>query len=198
MRGDFNHFMKHLHSLITAGALVPLLGCVSPQNVTSIAPVGPPPSASSTGLNLGCLRVYSARTPAHLDPEMAERLWDEDVGANDFSYGPGYTDYSVYSATGRLLERIHNATEPNAQPALVTLTPGFYRVNAREQTQAGGTMNVTVPVEVAPGKCTVLHLEGDWRPSGHYGASEVVRLPDGRIAGWRAPGALPQLTKHPT
>ncbi len=131
---------------------------------------------------------------------MTERLWDEDVGANDFSYGRGYTDYTVYSTTGRLVQVIHNASEPNhAQPAIVTLAPGFYRVNAREQTEAGGTVNLTVPVEVAPGKCTDVHLEGDWRPFGHYAASELVSLPDGRFAGWRAPDALPsrQLTKDP-
>jgi hypothetical protein len=82
---------------------------------------------------------------------------------------------------------VSNSHSPSdGTPALVTLPPGTYHVEARAQDYAGVTTRATVPVVVEAGRVTAVHLEGDWKPAGHPKASELVRLPNGHAVGWRA------------
>jgi hypothetical protein len=48
---------------------------------------------------------------------------------------------------------------------------------------------VLMTVVIRPEQVTQAHLEGDWHPQGQVAASELARLPCGRVIGWRAPEA---------
>jgi len=69
------------------------------------------------------------------------------------------------------------------------LPAGTYRVVAR----ANGYGIVTVPVVIEKNQVTTVHLEGggSWENEVARSQSDAVRLPDGRIVGWRAPQAAP-------
>ncbi len=101
-------------------------------------------------------------------------------------YQRHYTDYKVLSTSGQLVQAVHN--DPSNLfdgPATVKLPAGSYRVIA----QSNGYGEVTVPVLVAGGQTTVVHLEGggnQWPDRAALTAANPVRLPDGRIVGWRA------------
>jgi len=68
-------------------------------------------------------------------------------------------------------------------PRPVELQSGRYRIVAR----ANGYGWVTVPVVIVAHRVTTIDLEGgtQW-PMDDALASNSVRFPDGRIAGWRA------------
>ncbi len=53
-------------------------------------------------------------------------------------------------------------------------------------TPNGNTTRVLLTVQIEPGKTTVVHLSGIWQPKRPYLNKQVVRLPDGQIAGWLA------------
>lgn len=184
--------MKNACSIAAAGALLWLAGCASAPKATLIEPVGPGPAAPVTGVKTGSLQVYSARGRGDVDPNAAERLWDEEADETEYMKEQPHTDYSIYSAKGRFLQGVHNARESDeTQPAMVTLPPGGYKIQARGEARSGARVRLTVPVVIEAGKCTAVHLEGNWTPSGHYLETEMVRLPDGQIAGWRAAGHPP-------
>jgi hypothetical protein len=98
-------------------------------------------------------------------------------------YRQEYSDYRIYSADGQLRQRVHNDTGTAlGSPVTVRLPPGQYRVVAR----ANGYGTVTVPVVIATGGTTVIHLEGgNWPDKAAFNETNAVRLPDGRIVGWR-------------
>jgi hypothetical protein len=101
---------------------------------------------------------------------------------------PGlYGLWSVASSgDGRLLKRVRNARDGNdREPTLVSLPPGRYEIQAEAEDYAG-TLEVRVPVIIQAGRTTAAHLSGGWRPQRQYTGNEVVRLPDGEIAGWLA------------
>jgi hypothetical protein len=117
---------------------------------------------------------------------MEERLWDDDLGKNEFRYDTAHTDCTIYSEGGRLLKRVRNARDRNdPEPTLVSLPPGRYEIQAGAEDYAG-TLEVRVPVVIQAGRTTVAHLSGGWKPQRQYTRNEVVRLPDGEIAGWLA------------
>jgi hypothetical protein len=117
---------------------------------------------------------------------MAERLWDNDFGKNEFQYDPAHTDYTIYSQGGALLKRVRNARNPDdGEPALVPLPPGLYDIQAQAEDYAR-TVEVKVPVVIQAGRTTAVHLAGGWKPHHRYTDNEVVRLPNGEIAGWLA------------
>jgi hypothetical protein len=138
--------------------------------------VGPVPAqTAAVNPHDGTLMVYSAY----------------DVNA-DFNsrdpYRPEYSDYKIYTANGNLLQRVHNDSGTILQdPASVRLPAGKYRVVAR----ANGYGYVTVPVLIEAQQTTLLHLEGDsaWPDKSEFNQTNAVRLPDGRIVGWRAASA---------
>jgi hypothetical protein len=43
-----------------------------------------------------------------------------------------------------------------------------------------------LPVLIEFGRTTVAHLSDNWQPKAHFTEADVVRLPDGQIAGWLA------------
>lgn len=184
--------MKRTYSFAAAGTLVWLVGCASPPKVTQLPPVGPSPTAAFTGLQSGTLQVYSARAPSDISLRREIYFWNADFGRNDFLYGAAHTDYTINSQNGQVVEQVRNAKNyQDSQPALVTLPPGLYTVQAKAEEEGGGTINLSVPVQIEPGKCTRVYLSSEWRPAKHYTDSEVVRLPTGQIAGWRATASQP-------
>jgi hypothetical protein len=161
--------------LIMAGAL--LLGCATGRNGLALDTVGPPLSqptaANSTN---GTLVVYSAYEV------------NADFNSRD-PYRPEYSDYKIFTADGKLLQRVHNNSGTILQdPVAVGLPPGKYRVSAR----ANSYGYVTVPVIVEAQQSTILHLEGgsSWPNESAFNQTNAVRLPDGQIIGWKAASNL--------
>ena len=136
-----------------------LLGLIS-----TTACVMRPPAAAHTPA--GHLNVYSATYAPTL--EQGEY--------------PAHTDYTIAAPDGEVIQHVKNATGSyGSRPALVSLSPGQYHVRA--QYARGGFVVVTAVIE--PGKTTVLDLNDEPLPEGSRGVKEV-RLPDGKVVGWRA------------
>jgi hypothetical protein len=98
---------------------------------------------------------------------------------------PVHTDYEIFSEDGKRLRRVHNDSDTMlAGPIRVELPSGTFRVVAR----ANRFGYVTVPVIIRGGKTTVVHLEGggSWRDRDEMIRVGAVRLPDGRVVGWKA------------
>lgn len=96
---------------------------------------------------------------------------------------PRHTDYEVLSSTGSLATRVKNRVAPsNSEPARVMLEPGQYRVVA----VANRFGYVDIPVTLAPATLLVIRLDGEPPPVAHNSphAYDLVRIPNGKIAGW--------------
>jgi hypothetical protein len=106
-----------------------------------LAPVGPAAVQAASAGSQGSLVVYSACDPtAHF---------------NSLPYARFYTDYRIFSQDGQLLQAVRNNPSPSVPgPSKVELPPGQYRVVAR----ANGYGEVTVPVIIAAGRLTTVHL----------------------------------------
>lgn len=166
--------MKAFFNLMVLSAGAILSGCATGNGLV-LGTVGPPISqptkASSTSTN-GSLTVYSAFRR------------NADFNARD-PFRPEYSDYEIFSATGRLLQRVHNNSGTIFQDAVsLELPPGKYAVRAR----ANGYGLVTVPVIVEARRDSVLHLEGGgcWPDEPVFNQTNAVRLPDGLVIGWKA------------
>lgn len=163
-----------MHSISLAiAAGIFLSGCASGKNGLALDIVGPIPTATAAvNRDSGTLIVYS-------DYEV-----NADFNSRD-SYRPEYSDYKIYNAAGNLQERVHNDSGTILQdPTPVKLPVGKYRVVAR----ANGYGYVTIPVLIEAQQSTILHLEGGggWSDKSKFNQTNAVRLPDGRIIGWRA------------
>lgn len=164
--------MKSLSTALTFATGVLLSGCVSGRSGLALDTVGPIPTQTRAANPAdGTLLVYSAY----------------DVNA-DFNsrdpYRPEYSDYKIYTTFGDLLRRVHNDSGSILQdPASVKLPAGKYQVVAR----ANGYGYVTVPIVIEAQQSTILHLErgGGWPDKSVFNQTNAVRLPDGRIVGWR-------------
>jgi hypothetical protein len=159
-------------SLLVAAAWV--AGCVSQQRGLVLDPIGPPDSQSAAAGSNGTLVVFSAFDP-HAD-------------FNDLPYLRHYTDYKITYQDGKLVQTVHNDDRNQLEgPKRVQLPVGAYCVVAR----ANGYGVVTVPVIIRANQVTTVHLEGSpsWQNRSQLSQSNPVRLPDGEIAGWRAPSA---------
>jgi hypothetical protein len=157
---------------IIAGAF--LSGCTTDKNEPVLDTVGPSPdqplAANSTS---GTLVVYSAYEV------------NADFAARDHR-SPIYSDYNILAADGKLLKKVHNNSGTILQcPVAVELSPGKYHVVAHANGYAG---YLAVPVVIASLQTTILHLEGDgfWPDKAAFNQTNAVRLPDGRIIGWKA------------
>ena len=96
-----------------------------------------------------------------------------------------HTAYEIVAANGGVRQTVVNQTGAwGSEPSTVALAPGWYRIVAR----ANGYGKVTVPVLIAAQATTVVHLEGGVSEpeEAKLAGSNTVRLPDGRIIGWRA------------
>ena len=120
------------------------------------------------GLSKGFLQVYSATHP---------------VDSGGIIYQP-HSSYSVYSIEGkRLWGVINHVGQDDNRPMTIQIPPGFYFVYA-ESDRFG---QLKVPVFVVGNKTTVVYLEGAGMPHADgIPESQLVRLPDGRVAGRRA------------
>ena len=163
--------MKISPVLSTLGFSFLFFGCTASHSSLVLAPVGPTPAPAANS-SQGSLVVYSAfRVNADFN--------------NPDPYRREYSDYRILSPDGNLLQRVHNDSGSiGNSPTHVTLAAGNYRVIAR----ANGFGTVTVPVVIEPGRTTTLHLEGggSWPNHAVFGETNAVRLPDGRIVGWRS------------
>jgi hypothetical protein len=161
-------------SLLAVALLVS--GCASQPPIV-LAPVGPAPMAlNQTAPGNGALMVYSPlEAVANLSADISGQPSD------DWEY----SDYRILSPDGKRLKWVaNNAGTVQLHPQTIALPAGNYRVVA----QADGGIRVTVPVVIASHQTTVLHLDGHDFPPGETGFNQTnsVRLPDGRIVGWRA------------
>jgi hypothetical protein len=122
-------------------AVVSTAGCASAGHEVVLAPVGPAPSEAVSSSPHGTLVVHSA--------------FDPNAHFNSLPYTRFYTDYRIFSKDGKLVQAVQNNPSPSVPgPVEVKLPPGKYRVVAR----ANGYGKVTVPVTVAAGEVTVVHL----------------------------------------
>jgi hypothetical protein len=166
--------MKTNYSVLILSAATLLSGCAASQAGLTLNPVGPPPSVSSVVTDdKGTLVVFSAY---------------EVTAANqgDYEHRRHYSDYKIYSEDGKLLQAVHNDVGTTLKEAAkVKLPAGKYRVVAH----ANGYGNVTVPVIIEKNQGTTVHLEGGGAGDNEIAGkqADAVRLPDGRIVGWRAP-----------
>jgi hypothetical protein len=153
------------NTIISVAKAILLSSCASSPTIVHDT-VGPALAAVDEGHN-GVLIVYSATAWTSGDDDGPRQL--------------NYTDYQVSSADGTALRQVTNGDD---QPARVSLPKGNYTVMAESDNL--GTVNV--PVAIAPGKTTILHLERekDWKtdsiPDG-----DLVRLPNGQPIGFRSP-----------
>ncbi len=154
--------------------VVPLVvSCASPP--LALAPVGPNPSVIGTSVDSGGLQVFSELVQESDDQNQAGD------GASPFWYQ--HSGYSIYTAEGKLVKRVDNTVGHYATaPRVVALPPGRYTVQAR----AKGWRAVAVPVEVARGRTTRVHLDENWQPPPGTLKNEVVSAPSGAPVGWRA------------
>lgn len=189
--------MKMAHPFIGLAGLLVLAGCSSVPRVALLSPLGPAPGEKAGPGQEGILQVYSARMRNAVEPNAEEFFWNNDFGRNDFLYGPAYTDYMICDADGKFLQFVRNASDTSdSQPTRVTLRPGTYRVQAEAEDYNGITFTAIAPVVIAPGETTVAHLDAGWIPRGRYADADLVRLPNGRIAGWRPAARAPGNQSH--
>lgn len=179
--------MKCMKSIAAASALVWLAGCASAPKIAILEPVGPPPVGQQQVHGPGSLQVYTARQKEPAQVNLSEWSVDYRFRTNPFAYGLAHTDYTICTMDGHILQYVRNATNPaDPEPALVSLSPGRYQVQAEAENAHGQTVSVILPVLIEPGRTTIAHLAGNWEPQVPYGNADVVRLPDGQVAGWLA------------
>jgi hypothetical protein len=160
-----------IFNLVAAGVL--LAGCATVESgltLDTVGPVSAQPAAS--GSTNGTLVVYSAYKI------------NADFNSPD-PYRREYSDYRIFTTGGKLLLRVRNNSGTVLQnPASVELPSGEYRVLAR----VNGYGHVTIPVIIAAGQNTVLHLNSadSWPDESAINPSNAVRMPDGQIVGPKA------------
>jgi hypothetical protein len=165
--------MKAFFALMLILAIAVLSGCATGKNGFALDPVGPSPNqpAADNATN-GTLVVYSAYEV------------NADFNARDPN-SPEYSDYNILTADDRLLQKVHNNSGTILQEAVpVGLSPGKYHIVAH----SNGYGYLVVPVIIAAGQTTTLHLEGDgfWPNESAFNRINAVRLPDGVVIGWKA------------
>ena len=179
--------MKLAYSFVLTSTLIWAVGCASTSHLTRLAPVGPALTEVPQKQDAAILEVYSARVRAPVDLNREEFLWNNDFGKNDFLYEPSHTSYTIYTADGAIFRKIRNAKDMNdANPTLVDLPQGEYRIQAEAEDYGGCAFTVAIPVIVEPGLTTVVHLDGSWQPPRGVDAKSVVKLPNGKYVGWCA------------
>jgi hypothetical protein len=169
--------MRTLFVLSTILAGIIGSGCATGKGGMALDTVGPIPAPTAPVISTnGTLVVYSAFEAT------------ADFNSRD-PYRPECSDYKIYTADGKFLRRVHNDSGTILQdPASVELPAGEYRVVAR----ANGYGYLTIPILMEANQTTVLHLEGGgaWPDKSAFNPTNAVRLPDGRIVGWRAASSL--------
>jgi hypothetical protein len=169
--------MKIKLILIIGAAIIPgLTGCAA--NPVALAPVGPDPASRAAAGPNGCLQVFSATEKSI------------PFASDDPTYFDLHTGYDVNDAAGKSVKYVANhMSNLDEWPDTVTLPAGTYNIVA-ESTCCG---LVTVPVVIANGKTTTVHLDRNWWPPSKTSTDKLVFLPDGETVGWRGSAAkLPE------
>ncbi len=161
--------------LLTLLAWVALLGssCSAPSlppTQVVLDPIGPRMAGPRPAPH-GYLRVYTDT---------------RDVQSGKLPYQV-HTSYQIYNDQGHQVRSVVNHVGDTDQaPMTVTLAPGSYRLLA----EAAGYGRITAPVVIGGGMLTEVHLQRGGMPYWESaGNDELVRLPDGRVAGFRARNA---------
>ena len=179
--------MKGIKLIAATGAACWLSGCASAPNFAIDQPVGPAPGSPVIASSHGYLEVYSAHREEPITDNFTEWQRNYNVGRYPVAYELAHTSYIVRNGNGTIVEEVRNARNANdPRPKRVALPPGRYHVEAEAQGPGGPMMAVLLPVVIKPGKTTVAHLAGHWKPEVPFTDGEVIRLPDGQIAGWLA------------
>jgi hypothetical protein len=134
--------------------------------------VGPQTRLPVASQNEGALVVYSAFETGQTDTDPPDGLRQ-------------HSSYRVFADDGLMLQTVINRLGGwGEDPTSVPLAPGRYRIEAL----ANGYGLVSVPVVIAAGQVTTIHLEGSasWPNPGAFNAANSVRLPDGEVVGWKA------------
>ncbi len=151
-----------------AGAAVAaafMAGCASTP--VAVAPVGPEPIPPAAFVPQGYLEVFSD-TELHV--------------LGQYTYYYPHTGYSIRESSGRVVEFVPNHVgNMDEMPTRVTLAGGKYNIVAESASYG----RVTVTVLIEPGRTTVVHLDGNWKPSTGVDANKLVLLPDGEAVGWK-------------
>jgi hypothetical protein len=163
--------MKKLFVLLGAGMVSLLMGCSSAP--VALAPVGPNPHGIESTADEGQLQVFSG---------LSERS-DNGNQASEDPVWYQHTDYRIYDLHGKLVQRVNNTIGHYEQtPRPVALPPGRYVVKA----ETSDYSVAQVPVTIQRGRITRIHLDGNRKLSAETPQNELVNLPNGKPAGWRA------------
>ena len=158
--------MKSVFCILGAGFVSLLIGCSSAP--VALAPVGPNPYGGQSTASKGELQVFSSLTGRR---EGENPTWYQ------------HTDYYVYDAEGKVVKHVANSAGYYAEaPRSLSLSAGRYLVKA----QAKDYSWVEVPVTIESGRTTRVHLDDNWKLPAHTSTSELVSMPNGQPAGWRA------------
>jgi hypothetical protein len=165
---NFKLFMKaKRHVLIGAGITALVTGCAS--NPTALAPVGPAAGQHAVAATKGYLQVFSAT-------EKSIPFASDDPTLFDL-----HTGYDINDATGKNVEFVANhMSNMDEWPDTVSLPAGTYNIVAKSACCG----LVTVPVVIASGKTTTVHLDRNWWPPAKTSTNNLVFLPDGEAVGW--------------
>jgi hypothetical protein len=182
--------MKCAGLILASSTVACLVGCASPAHLAVSEPVGPAPSAGAITSEGSELQVYTARARVPVDLNKEEWLWNNDFGRNDFLYEATHTDYTIYTQDGKVFKHVKNARNyEDPKPAVVSLPPGTYKIEARARDFGW----VTIPVVIGENKLTVVNLQRSPNPEVEsVDRSKAVMLGGNRIVGWRA-----NLASHP-
>jgi hypothetical protein len=157
--------MKSVPAIIGTALISLLVGCSTTP--VAVAPVGPNPAGLNNHAANGQLEVYSA-------------LVGRSEGNNPAWFQ--HADYTIYDQNGNRVRYVMNTTgNYSKRPTVVSLPPGNYIV----KTRAKDYFRVTVPVVIASGRTTRVHLDDSWRPEATASAA-LVTLPSGNPVGWNA------------
>ena len=146
-------------------------GCAVPKTAgLALDSVGPAPGGQVIGRN-GMLVVYST----YNFQTNVDRFFGRDH--------PACADYSIYTRYGKLVQSVRNNAGEMEGQIMVKLPAGDYQVEAL----ATGYGMLNVPVVIRAGHTTVVRLdESSWPDREALIQAGAVRLPDGRVLGWRA------------
>jgi len=135
----------------------------------ALAPVGPDMGKRAMAGTKGYLQVFSATEKLIPFAPDAPTLFDL------------HTGYDIKVADGKTVKFVANhLSNMDEWPDTVRLPAGTYNIVA-ESTCCG---LVTVPVVIANGKTTTVHLDRNWWPPSKTSTNQLVFLPDGEAVGW--------------
>jgi hypothetical protein len=136
-----------------------------------LSAVGPEPPVIHSAFGEGSLVVFSDTEAKRLDKGLPFYV---------------HKSYLVEDQNGKILRWVPNHLgDMDQSPQRVTLPAGAFQIVA----DSTGYGRVRVPVVIEPGRTTEVHLDGNWKSSDQpSNASDLVRLPNAEIVGWRAPG----------